>query len=159
MATPFTDIEKAVLREVQEDISGSLAPYAQIAQKVGTSEAFVLELVQRLKTEGAIRRFGASIRHQRAGWAHNAMVAWQVPEHEADAAGAIAARHERISHCYFRPSPAADWPYTLYTMIHGKDAGDCTRVVEELKAQGFAYECMVLESLREMKKTSMKYFA
>lgn len=158
MSIEFTELEKAVLREVQGDIAGSLNPYKDIAERTGTSEEFVLDLLTRLKEQGAIRRFGASIRHQKAGWAHNAMVAWKMTEQEADRAGAIAAKHERISHCYFRPSSAPDWPYTFFTMIHGKDAGDCVRVVEELKSQGFDYEYAVLESLREMKKSSMKYF-
>ena len=38
----------------------------------------------------------------------------------ADEARTKAAGHPRISHCYYRPVTAPDWPYTLYTMIHGK---------------------------------------
>jgi DNA-binding Lrp family transcriptional regulator len=154
----FNDLERAILREAQGDLPDSLTPYADIAARVGADEDTVLNLLRRLASTGAIRRFGASIRHHKAGWAHNAMVAWKVPEEEADNAGKQAAKHERISHCYFRPTSAPDWPYTLYTMIHGKDTGDCQCVIEELKEQGLNYEYAVLESLRELKKSSMKYF-
>lgn len=160
MTTPsFTPTELAILRIAQDNIPHTLTPYAHMAEAAGSSEQQVLDLLQGLKDSGAIRRFGASIKHQRAGWNHNAMVAWKATPEEADAAGAVAAAHSRISHCYFRPSSAPDWPYTFFTMIHGKSEGDCLAVVEELKASTCLKEYAVLESLKELKKTSMTYFA
>ena len=78
MAREFTDKERAVLRIVQKNLPDSLTPYADIAEAVGLTEAEVLNLLRSLKEEGAIRRFGASLKHQKAGWTHNAMVAWKV---------------------------------------------------------------------------------
>lgn len=158
MSLPFTDTERAILRIVQEDLPDSATPFADIAAAAGTDEATVLDLLRRLKTEGAIRRFGASIKHQRAGWAHNAMVAWNVREDEVDAAGEQAAKHPRISHCYYRPSSAADWPYTFYTMIHGRTEQECLDVVESLRRDIGLDEYVILSSVKELKKTSMTYF-
>ena len=78
--TDFTDTERAILRIVQSQLPDTLTPYADIAREVGTDEQTVLDLLRRLKESGAIRRFGASIKHQRTGWAYNAMVAWIVGE-------------------------------------------------------------------------------
>lgn len=154
----FTEKEQAVLRMVQDSLPDSLTPYADIAAAVGVTEEEVLALLSRLKEDGTIRRFGASIKHQKTGWNHNAMVAWVADEALAEAAGPVAARHPGISHCYFRPSSALDWPYTFYTMVHGKSAEDCALVVEDLKRDTPLTECAVLKSLKELKKISMTYF-
>ncbi|MFR7888812.1 MAG: Lrp/AsnC family transcriptional regulator, partial [Bilophila wadsworthia] len=119
MSTAFTDTERAILRIVQFQLPDTLTPYADIAREVGTDEETVLNLLRRMKEDGSIRRFGASIKHQKTGWTHNAMVAWIVDEADSDAIGEVAAKNQRISHVYFRPTSAPDWPYTLYTMVHG----------------------------------------
>ena len=159
MAVAFSPREEAVLRIVQADLPASLTPYADIAQQCDLGEDDVLALLSRLKESGAIRRFGASIRHQRTTWKHNAMVAWRVDPGMVDACGAIAARHPNISHSYYRPSSAADWPYTFYTMIHGKSPEQCQDVVNELVATSPLHDYAMLRTVRELKKISMTYFA
>ncbi|MBD5627726.1 MAG: Lrp/AsnC family transcriptional regulator [Desulfovibrio sp.] len=159
MPPAFSAAERAALAIVQGNIPDSLTPYADIAAETGLTEAEVLALLTRLKESGAIRRFGASIRHQRTGWTHNAMVAWIASEEEAAACGPIAAQHPRVSHAYYRPSPAADWPYTLYTMAHGRSEAECLGVVDDLLAAWPLREYAILRSLKELKKTSMTYFA
>ena len=74
MSTAFTDTERAILRIVQFQLPDTLTPYADIAREVGTDEETVLNLLRRMKEDGSIRRFGASIKHQKTGWTHNAMV-------------------------------------------------------------------------------------
>lgn len=157
-ARTFTEKERAVLRIVQKNLPDSLTPYADIATMTGTTEDEVLELLRSMTQDGSIRRFGASIKHQKAGYTHNAMVAWIVTEAEADAAGEAAAEHPLISHCYYRPSSAPDWPYELYTMIHGRDPDEYKTVIEQLRRTTSLKEFAVLESLKELKKTSMTYF-
>ncbi len=158
MSEHFSEQERAVLRIIQKNLPDSATPYTDIAQEVGLEEAEVLRLLQRLKANGAIRRFGASIKHQRTGWNCNVMVAWIADEALADEAGEQAAKHQRISHCYFRPSTAKDWPYTLFTMIHGRTPEECLAVIEELRKTTRLNEHAMLESLKELKKTSMVYF-
>ncbi|WP_353116782.1 siroheme decarboxylase subunit beta [Nitratidesulfovibrio sp.] len=157
-APRFTETERRILAIVQKNLPDSATPYADIAAAVGTDEATVLDLLRRMKEDGSIRRFGASIKHQRAGWTHNAMVAWRVTEQQAEEAGKQAAEHPLISHAYYRPSSAPDWPYELYTMIHGRHATEHLEVIEQLRRETVLDEYAVLESLRELKKTSMVYF-
>ena len=158
MSYEFTPSELAILRIVQSNLPDSLTPYADIAREAGTDEAEVIALLARLKQEGAIRRFGASIKHQKTGWTHNVMVAWRVDEALADAAGEIAAKHPNISHCYYRPTSAPDWPYAFFTMIHGRSAEECRDVIQSLRSEKVLDEYAALESLKELKKTSMTYF-
>lgn len=155
----FTDKEQAILRIVQKNIPDSLTPFADIAAEVGASEEEVLSLLTHMKDSGAIRRFGASIKHQRTGWTHNAMVAWIVSPEEVDTVGVKAAEHPRISHCYYRPSPYPEWPYTFYTMIHGRSEQDCLDVIEYLRNNTILEQYEILTSIKELKKISMTYFA
>ena len=147
MSTAFTDTERAILRIVQFQLPDTLTPYADIAREVGTDEETVLNLLRRMKEDGSIRR-----------WTHNAMVAWIVDEADSDAIGEVAAKNQRISHVYFRPTSAPDWPYTLYTMVHGRSEDECLQVIEELRRETALDEYAVLDSLEELKKTSMTYF-
>ncbi len=158
MAYNFTAQENAILRIVQDNLPDSTTPYADIAAQVGCSEQVVLDLLRRLVDDGAIRRFGASIKHQKTGWNNNAMVAWIVAEDKVEECGKKAATHSNISHCYFRPSSASDWPYTLYTMIHGRSAKECEDVILEVQKLTGLKDFAVLDSIKELKKTSMKYF-
>jgi DNA-binding Lrp family transcriptional regulator len=153
-----TEEERTVLRVVQEDLPDSLTPYADMAASAGMTEDAVLALLRSMKASGSIRRFGATLRHQRAGFAHNAMVAWKTTPEEADEAGQKAAEHPLVSHCYYRPTSSPDWPYALYTMIHSRSPEECAAVIADLTARTSLREYAVLESLRELKKISMVYF-
>ena len=154
----FTPKEIEVLRQVQGDLPDCVEPFQAIAREAGVEESDVLALLCSMKEEGGVRRFGATLRHQKAGYQANAMTVWSVEEpEERDRAGAAMAEHPAVSHCYARP-PAPDWPYNLYAMVHGRDRAECFAVAEELKTRTGLAECKVLFSTKELKKTSMKYF-
>lgn len=159
MSADFTAEERAILAIMQADLPDSLTPYADIAAQLGTTEEKVLELLKRLKHSGAIRRFGASIRHQRSGWKSNAMVAWVATKAQADIWGPIAAKHPQVSHSYFRPSSYPDWPYTFYTMVHGRNDNECKAIVSALAENWPEADYAILHSINELKKTSMTYFS
>lgn len=154
----FTEKERKVLSIVQFSLPDTLTPYADIAKEAGLSEEEVIALLKRLKENGTIRRFGASIKHQKTGYNNNAMVAWKISEDKVDEAAQYAVKNPRISHCYYRPSSAPDWQYTLFTMIHGRTMQECYDVVEELRKNTCLDEYAVLESIKELKKISMTYF-
>ncbi len=158
MARTFSPVEKEILRIVQKDLPDSLTPYADIAARAGCSEEEVISLLRNLKEEGVIRRFGASIKHQKAGWAHNAMVAWITGTSDVEKIGEKAALNSNVSHCYYRPSSAPDWPYELYTMVHGRSSAEVEEVISGLKKDLGLKEYCVLASKREFKKISPTYF-
>ncbi len=154
----FSDQERAVLRIVQADLPDTQSPFADIAARVGIPEQEVLDLLQNLKERGIIRRFGATLRHQQAGYGHNAMVAWYVDDTmDIRRAGETMAGRPEITHCYERAS-CMDWPYNLYTMVHGRSPEHCTRVIHELARETGLDQYEMLFSYQELKKTSMSYF-
>ena len=160
MARIFTDAERRILAIVQKDLPDTLTPFADIAKAAGpgVTEDMVIDLLSRLKEEGVIRRFGASIKHQRAGWSANAMVGWIVKGRDVEELGRKAAGDPNVSHCYYRPSAVADWPYELYTMVHGRSEAECADVVSRLEALLSLDDHMILKSVRELKKISPTYF-
>ncbi len=155
----FTETQEKILHIVQSNLPSSLTPYADIAKEVGTTEDEVINFLQSLKESGVIRRFGASIKHQRVGYKFNAMVAWEIDDSLIDKCGEIAAKNKSISHCYHRPTPNKEaWPYTLFTMIHGMEEHEIQAVIDELIATTELETYAVLESIQELKKISMTYF-
>ncbi len=159
MSNPtFSQAQKHALAMVQADLPDSATPFADIAAQAGLAEDEVLELLRGLKASGVIRRFGATLRHQKAGYGHNAMIAWYVEaDKDMDEVAEIMTARPEISHCYHRVD-CLDWPYNLYTMIHGQNPGDCLRLASELAEITGVDQYDVLESVRELKKTSMRYF-
>jgi len=114
-----------------------------------------------------MRRFGAILRHQEAGFAYNAMVCfaktvdsrqWSVDRNSVNPAGAILASKPYISHCYERPS-FEGFPYTLYAMMHAQSADELDRNIKEAAKSIGNPDYVVLHSVRELKKTSYRFFA
>ena len=124
---------------------------------IGVDEKTVISVLRDLYQRGVIRRFGATLRHQEAGFSANAMVAWEIPEHEIDKMGRVLAEYKSVSHCYYR-APQRDWPYSLYTMIHGSSRDECRRIAAQLSQAVDISEYALLFSEKEFKKTSMEYF-
>jgi siroheme decarboxylase len=155
--TPLSDTDRQILRLAQADLPDGPAPFAEMAAQVGVSEDHVLDLLRRMKDSGEIRRFGATLRHQKAGYGANAMVAWRVPEADVERIGALMADRPEISHCYIRVT-TPEWTYNLYTMVHAKSPEECRRTVKDLIAYSGISDVDVLLSRKELKKTSMEYF-
>lgn len=153
----LTDLEKRVIASVQGDLPVLSHPYSEIADRLGVSETQVLQTLENLCDRGVIRRFGATIRHQRSGFRANAMVAWCVDEERIDEVGYIFAAFTEVSHCY-RRDPADNWPYNLYTMVHANDEAACRSIARKMSKKTHVTDFALLFSRKELKKTSMAYF-
>ncbi|SDY77606.1 siroheme decarboxylase subunit beta [Tindallia californiensis] len=153
----LTSLDKKIIRRLQEDIPMTATPYADMAQELQITERYLLQRIDAYLTTGILRRLGGVVRHHQLGYQANAMVVWQVPEETIEEVGKKMADHPAVSHCYQRPT-LPDFPYNLYTMIHGKQVSDCETIVDELSTRTGIHTYYVLESLQELKKTSMKYF-
>ena len=154
----LTDLEKKIIASIQEDIAITDRPYLKISKKLGISEETLLENLQSLCDRGFIRRFGATLRHQKTGFTANAMAAWQVDEDRIDKVGKKMASFRQVSHCY-RRDPTDEWPYNLYTMIHANDEESCRHTARKMSEAASVNNYTLLFSRRELKKTSMVYFS
>ena len=134
---PLSGSDRNRIRIACEDIPHSLTPFKDWGVSCD-------ELREDLDLR-RMRRFGAILRHQEAGFADNAMVCFN-----ATNGGDILAQKPYISHCYERPA-FEGFPYTLYAMMHAQSAEELDRQIKEAAES-------IVRSVRELKKTSFKFF-
>lgn len=157
-ADGLTEIEKQIIACVQADLPVSARPYQELAERLGLSEEDVLRHLQDLTARGVIRRFGATLRHQASGFGANVLVAWVVEPERIETVGRTLAATRAVTHCYQRAA-APGWPYTLYSMVHAADEAACRETIRQMAAAVAVETYTLLFSRRELKKTSMAYFA
>ncbi|MEJ2157816.1 MAG: Lrp/AsnC family transcriptional regulator [Desulfobacteraceae bacterium] len=154
----LTELEKKVIAAIQGDLPIVEKPFAHISAEIEIGEDSLLEVLKDMVQRGVIRRFGATLRHQKSGFNANAMTAWQVDEARIEEVGKIMAAFKEVSHCY-RRDPTPEWKYNLYTMIHGKTEEHCRKTAAAMAEKSGVKVYTLLFSRRELKKTSMKYFS
>lgn len=154
--TMLTELEKKISMLVQQEIAIEKRPFKSIAEKLGVSEEQVLATIRGLMTKGTIRKFGAILRHQKAGFPHNAMVIWAVSEEKIEFAGHALASFKEVTHCYERTPPFAS-KYNIFTMVHFAKENQ-ESVIKKLSQKTGIKDFEVLTSEREYKKSSMEYF-
>jgi len=141
---PLSGSDRNRIRIACEDIPHSLTPFKDWGVSCD-------ELREDLDLR-RMRRFGAILRHQEAGFADNAMVCFNTTN-----GGDILAQKPYISHCYERPA-FEGFPYTLYAMMHAQSAEELDRQIKEAAESIGNPDYVVLRSVRELKKTSFKFF-
>lgn len=150
-------IDIAAIRELQEDIPLIPEPYRPMAERMGVSEAVLFEVAAHLAAQGYLRRMAAVLYHREAGFRANAMGVWVVPPERAEEVGQIMGSFKGVSHCYLRPT-YPDWPYSIFTMVHGQKARDCQEIISAVSQATGITEYALLYSTKEYKKVRLKYF-
>ena len=151
------ELDKKIINFLQKDIPVAPRPYKVIADQLGVEEDEILKKIKTMVRNGVIRRFGATLYHQEAGFSANAMVAWIIPEDKIDETGRRMAGFREVTHCYHR-RPQRDWKYNLYTMVHGDTREECYDIVKKMSEKTGMKNYSLLFSEKEFKKTSMEYF-
>jgi DNA-binding Lrp family transcriptional regulator len=154
----FSSADIPYVRALQQDLPLVPRPFAEIARQFGLSEEGLLDMARELEAAGIIRRFSAVLRHRRVGYTANGMACWVVPESRVEEVGQLAAAHRQVSHCYQRPAYPPRWPYTLFTMIHGRSRDSVETVVAQIAEETGIEQYEVLYSTREFKKERIRYF-
>lgn len=149
--------DKQIIKALQEDFPLCEEPYKVLAQRVGISEEEFLQRVRELIAEKKIRKMGAVLRHREVGFKANALCAWHVPPDSLDTIAQVMISNAAVSHCYDR-TPAPNWNYNLYTMIHAKTRDECEKIIGELSNLSGITDYKILYTKKEWKKTGMKYF-
>jgi hypothetical protein len=67
------------------------------------------------------------------------------------------AAYRGISHCYERPT-YKDWPYSVFTMAHGRSKQECDAILESIATETGITERATLYSSTEFKKVRLLYF-
>lgn len=149
--------DKRVIRALQKNLPLVPRPFQVLARQEDVEEAELLAAARDYLERGIMRRFAAVLKHRQAGFGANAMGVWAVADQQADEFGAIAAGFDAVSHCYRRPT-YPDWPYSVFTMVHGTSREQCESVLSEIASRTGVRDRAVLYSSREFKKIRLKYF-
>jgi DNA-binding Lrp family transcriptional regulator len=121
---PLTPREIEFVRLMQRDLLITERPFADSPIPLPDLQAMHRQFLE----SGRMRRFAAVLHHRKAGFSANAMGVWAVPESEIDRVGELMATFRAVSHCYRRPS-YPDWPYNIFTMVHGKSQEECEQTL------------------------------
>jgi siroheme decarboxylase len=86
-AEPVTDDDAALAALVEHGLPLIARPFDAWADALHRPRDAVLATLQRWLRHGTLRRFGVIVRHHEAGFAHNAMTVFDVPDAHVDACG------------------------------------------------------------------------
>ena len=156
-AIELSERDLAVIRATQGPMAGVPEPFAPAAQELGLPVADLLAHLEELRERKALRRVAGILFHRRAGVSANGMGVWKVPEERILEIGPRMASFRGISHCYQRPT-YADWPYSVFTMAHGRSREECDAILDSIAADTGIEERSTLYSSTEFKKIRMLYF-
>jgi siroheme decarboxylase len=149
------DIDKDLLALAEGDVDVSERPFDAWAGELGIPVEEVISRLQTLKQAGVIRAVKAVLRHRQAGFTSNAMVVWSVPESQVDVIGPKIASFHAVSHCYER---SGFGNYNVFSMIHARSDDEVMEAVSTIAHAVGISDYQIFWSLRELKKTSMRYF-
>jgi siroheme decarboxylase len=156
-AIPLSDLDIAVIQTLQGDLPVVSEPYQPAAHELGIPVERLLEHLESMQERRALRRVAAILFHRRAGYSANGMGVWNVPEERILELAPLMASFRGISHCYQRPT-YADWPYSVFTMAHGRSKDECDAILDSIEERTGVEERATLYSSTEFKKIRLLYF-
>jgi siroheme decarboxylase len=158
-AQPYGEDDIALIKALQGPMAAVERPYDEAAAELGIETEALLGRLRDLVDRKILRRVAAILYHRRAGFSANGMGVWKVPEAEIMEVGGRMASFRGVSHCYQRPT-YEDWPYSVFTMAHGRSKQECDAVLDAI-----AEDCGIgpggratLYSSTEYKKIRLHYF-
>ena len=154
----LTPLHLKVIALAQHDIPIVQEPFKAVIDELGIEYDEFFAILNELKRAGVMRRFAGILNHRKAGFNANAMVVWDIAEEKGNEMGERAAEFSAVSHCYLRPK-YPNWPYNLFTMIHGKTTEETNGIIKEIASEIDHFSRRPLYSTREFKKVRIKYFS
>ena len=151
--------DEALIALIQTGLPLTARPYAELDKQVDMTEEQVINRIAYLNESKIIKRFGVVVRHHELGYRANAMTVWNIDDDNISQLGACMGEFDFVTLCYRRPRRLPEWPYNLFTMIHGKDRQHVLSNIELLVKQcGLdAVEHQVLFSTQRFKQRGAIY--
>src|SRR4030043_454412 len=156
MKNHISDIERRILAVLQEGFPRSETPYKDMAERAGIDTKQLLAVLDNWKREGKLRRIGSIVDHIKVGLSGGAMVAWRVEPKHIEQVGTKLAGFMEVTHAYERKT-AENWPYNLYTMVHGADIQEVKQIVKRMSQACGVSDYRILTTQKELKKVPPTY--
>jgi len=149
MSVHDPEFEKRLIQATSQGLPLVSRPYAEIAKQIGSTEARVIEGIAHIMQRGDIKRFGVVVRHRKLGYRANGMVVWDIPNERVAEVGSCIGQYNFVTLCYQRPRRLPDWPYNLFSMVHGHDRDAVVEqvesIIEQCGLQQFEHEILFSE--------------
>jgi DNA-binding Lrp family transcriptional regulator len=155
------NIDRKLISVTQSGFPIEHSPYQSIADNVGTTQDEVLQRLERLLSNGIIRRIGAVPNHYKLGLTANGMTVWDVDDNKVNELGNIVGQLDFVSHCYQRPRHLPMWRYNLFAMVHGTSKDEVYEKVNQIENL-LGKNCKAHETLFSsaiLKKTGLRLAA
>lgn len=124
----LSELEKRLLNAWQKGFPLTPRPYADIARRLGTSEALVLTILEKLQEQGYISRVGPVFAPRRVG--ASTLAAMAVPEEELEQVASLVSSYEEVNHNYER-----EHHFNLWFVVTAETEEKLQQVLEELEAR------------------------
>lgn len=155
---PLVDREIEFVRVLQHDLPLAPRPFEVLGRQFNLSGDELLGAARTFLRRQQMRRYCAWVQQRKSSFSASAMGVWSVPERQADEVGARMASHHAVSQCFLRPT-YEDWPYNLFTIVHGRSVDECESVLNELADQTGISERRALFPMKEFKKSRISFFS
>ena len=139
------DIDKDILRIIQEDFPLSERPYDDLAEDLGLSSEGLLRRVMGLKDTGVIRRIGAVLNSGALGIV-TTLCAAKVPKDKINTFAEVVNSKDRVTHNYLR-----DGRYNVWFTLWGKSDKEINDSITEIKEKTKVDEISLFPSLKTYK--------
>lgn len=124
----LNDLEKRLLNEYQKGLPLSPTPFADIARRLGTSEALVLKILDRLQQLGVISRVGPVFKPKQVG--ASTLAAMAVPEALLTAVADQISAYPEVNHNYEREDS-----YNLWFVVTAPSQQRLEQVLAEMESK------------------------
>jgi len=104
----LSETERAILNQIQSDYPIEARPYQVLAERLGLTEAEVVDTVQRLRESGVIRRIGGNFSARNLGYT-STLCAARVPEDRLEVFIEEVNRYSGVTHNYRRNHDLNVW--------------------------------------------------
>jgi len=155
----LTEQDRQLIAEIQGGLPLCNHPYAEIGGRIGMNEAEVIQRIEQMQSDGAIKRMGIVVRHHELGYTANAMVVWDIADDQVEEIANILSAQTCVTLCYQRPRQLPQWRYNLFTMIHGMDRQKVSNHIRNIihKEELDAIPHKILFSGRRFKQRGARY--
>jgi DNA-binding Lrp family transcriptional regulator len=152
------DTAKDAILLLQNDLPVEKHPFKKIAEsgKYIHGEKQLLSYFADFIASGIMRRYAAVLKHRSAGYTSNSMTAWKT---DVQTDMGLFMNEKAISHLYFRTVYPGRWEHPLFAMIHAKSDDELNDILKRLSDKSGVKDYLSLASLKEFKKTRVRYFS
>lgn len=154
----LTPAEIETIRLLQKDLPLHPRPFDVLARGTKLSGDDLVAGARAFASRQQMRRFAALVDARRSNFSASVMGVWRVAPDRIDAVGAAMAEHKSVSQCYLRPT-YDDWPYNVFTIVHGRSVDECEAILAELSAATGVHEMRALFPVKEFKRTRLAFFS